>query len=102
MMLFSANLEDAGQSERITERLSPPWETSVCGVVSLWEMQQFYGDFIVKFLSELSAWEVLAVKERREALANPEITVALCAKLGVLRVFVLCILSMLLTNSASG
>jgi hypothetical protein len=54
-------------------------------VVSLWEVQQFYGDFIVKFLSELSAWEVRAADEKRETLANPEITVALCAKLGVLQ-----------------
>jgi hypothetical protein len=48
-------------------------------------MQQFYGDFIVKFLSELSAWEVRAADEKRETLANPEITVSLCAKLGVLQ-----------------
>jgi hypothetical protein len=48
-------------------------------------MQQFYGDFIVKFLSELSAWEVRVADEKRETLAKPEITVSLCAKLGVLQ-----------------
>jgi len=57
----------------------------VRGVVSLWQVQQFYGDFIGKFLSELSAWEVRAASENRENLTRPEITVAICAKLGVLQ-----------------
>jgi hypothetical protein len=66
-------------------KATPPWESSQSGVVSLWEMQQFYGDFIVKFLSELGALERLAVQEQRETLANPAITVDVCAKLGVLQ-----------------
>ncbi|HEV2483928.1 MAG TPA: hypothetical protein VGT08_00170 [Terracidiphilus sp.] len=48
-------------------------------------MQQFYADFIVKFLSELSAWEVLAGKEKRDTPANPLINVGLYAKIGVLQ-----------------
>lgn len=55
------------------------------GVVSPRQVQQFYGDFIGKFLSELSAWEVRAASENREILTRPEITVAICAKLGVLQ-----------------
>lgn len=66
-------------------RLAPPWEVEAGGVVSLWKMQQFYAEVIVKFLSELGALERLAVDEDRDTPARPEITLAVTAKIGILQ-----------------
>lgn len=55
------------------------------GVVSLWEVQQFYAEIVVKFIAELGALERMAVDENRDTLANPDITRAVCAKIGILQ-----------------
>lgn len=55
------------------------------GVVSLWEVLQFYADVVVKFLSELGALELMAVYEDRDTVADPSITVAISAKVSILQ-----------------
>jgi hypothetical protein len=57
-------------------------EASCEGVVSLFDMQQFYADFFLKMTAQLNAFERLAKNEKHETLGNPHMTAALYAELG--------------------
>jgi hypothetical protein len=55
------------------------------GVVSLLEVQQFFADIIVKFLSELNAVEAKIGQEEREHVVRADVAAWIYAKVGVLQ-----------------
>jgi hypothetical protein len=60
----------------------PPWEASSHGVVSLYDMQQFYADVFLKALAQLNGFELRALDEERGNWVKPGMVLSLYAELG--------------------
>jgi hypothetical protein len=69
--------------EDILEVPLPPWEACCSGVVSLYDVLQFYGDFFTDSMGQFNAFEAKLSLEKREITLDQNATLTLYAKLGV-------------------
>lgn len=72
------------ENESNSQRLQVPWESCIHGVVSLFDMLQFYGDVLIYELSGINAGEVKLGFENDESLVLPEAVAMVYAKLNIL------------------
>lgn len=71
------------QNEDTLEIALPPWEANSSGVVVLFNMMQFYGDFFTDKMGQFNASEVRLRRENRETPVRQEVVLSLYAQIGV-------------------